>query len=103
MPVPDYPYSDNVEFWNIQKETLLRWHYQDPVDQAEYNRTCAIAPYQDDKRNPFVLDSTLARRIWFYDPNATVSNFVFINEVDYDQPGTDSLEFIELVGKQERI
>ena len=89
----------NEYFWDIQKETLLRWHYQDPVDQAEYNRTCAIAPYQDDKRNPFVLDSTLARRMWFYDPNATVSNFVFINEVDYDQPGTDSLEFIELVGK----
>ena len=59
----------NEYFWDIQKETLLRWHYQDPVDQAEYNRTCAIASYQDDKRNPFVLDSTLARRMWFYDQN----------------------------------
>ncbi|MDA3871389.1 MAG: endonuclease, partial [Candidatus Marinimicrobia bacterium] len=94
-------YNDAADehFWNIQKETLLRWHYQDPVDQAEYDRTDAIALYQDDKQNPFVLDSTLARRMWFYDPNATVSNFVFINEVDYDQPGTDNLEFIELVGK----
>jgi len=89
----------NEYFWNIQKETLYKWHYQDPVDQAEYNRTYAIASYQDNKLNPFVLDSTLARRMWFYDPNATVNNFVFINEVDYDQPGTDNLEFIELVGK----
>ena len=85
-------------FWQIQKETLLKWSYQDPVDQKEYDRTRAIAPYQDDKPNPFVLDSTLARRMWFYNPNSNISNFVYINEVDYDQPGIDSLEFVELVG-----
>ena len=38
----------------------------DTVDANEYARTWKIATYQDNKPNPFVLDSTLARRIWFY-------------------------------------
>ncbi len=53
-------------FWNGQKKTLLKWNYYDPVDSIEYQRTWSIAAYQDNKPNPFVLDSTLARRIWFY-------------------------------------
>jgi hypothetical protein len=55
----------NEDFWNLQKATLLAWHYLDPVDLTEYNRTWKIAGYQDNKPNPFVLDSTLARRSWF--------------------------------------
>lgn len=57
------PANDN--FFDIQKDVLLDWSYLDPVDQIEYDRTYAIADYQDNKPNPFVLDSTLARRIWF--------------------------------------
>lgn len=53
------------DFFDLQKEQMLQWHYQDPVDQKEFDRTQAIANYQDDKANPFVLDSTLARRIYF--------------------------------------
>lgn len=51
-------------FWIGQKDVLLQWHYIDPVDEWEYNRSLAIAGYQDGFPNPFVLDSTLARRIW---------------------------------------
>jgi len=53
-------------FWNVQKDVLLQWHYADPVDLWEYNRSNQIGTYQDGIPNPFVLDSTLARRIWFY-------------------------------------
>jgi len=58
----------DVDFWNIQKELLYQWHQYDRVDDWEYERTWAIAEYQEDMPNPFVIDSTLARRIWFYTP-----------------------------------
>jgi len=69
-----YLKNPDTSFWNFQKTTLLNWNYYDPVDLAEYNRTMKIATYQNDDPkkkngpNPFVLDSTLARRIWFYQP-----------------------------------
>ena len=63
-----YQDAVDVDFWNIQKEILYQWHQYDPVDDWEYERTWAIAEYQEDMPNPFVVDSTLARRIWFYTP-----------------------------------
>jgi len=64
-----YEDSADVDFWNIQKSVLLDWHYLDPVDDQEFIRTEHIANYQDNIKNPFVLDSTLARRIWYYHDN----------------------------------
>ena len=59
-----YQEAADEAFWTGQKDILLQWHYIDPVDEREYNRSLAIAGYQDGYPNPFVLDSTLARRIW---------------------------------------
>ena len=42
--------------------TLCAWHYQDVVDQKEWDRTWAIAEIQSNKPNPFVLDCTLMER-----------------------------------------
>ena len=63
-------YNDvaDTNFWNVQKDVLLQWHYADPVDLWEYDRSNQIATYQDDIPNPFVLDSTLAKRVWFTTP-----------------------------------
>lgn len=54
-------------FFEEQKETLYAWHYADPVDAFEYDRTLTIAGFQGgaDRENPFVLDSTLIRRAYF--------------------------------------
>ncbi len=60
-----YQSAANQGFWDAQKNTLLQWHYLDAVDNRERNRTWKIAEYQGNHPNPFVLDSTLARRIWF--------------------------------------
>ncbi|UCH63544.1 MAG: endonuclease [Fidelibacterota bacterium] len=60
-----YQSAANQGFWDAQKSTLLQWHYLDATDDWERSRTWKIAEYQNDKPNPFVLDSTLARRIWF--------------------------------------
>ncbi len=58
-------------FFHNMKSTLLDWHYLDPVDNLEYQRTYAIAAYQGNV-NPFVIDSTLARRAYFEaDQNGT--------------------------------
>ncbi|MEL7425185.1 MAG: endonuclease [Bacteroidota bacterium] len=51
-------------FFNQQRATLCQWHEQDPVDELEWQRTFAIAVHQDDKPNPFVLDCTLAARVY---------------------------------------
>ncbi len=51
-------------FFGIQKETLCKWHFDDLVDEREWNRTYQIAKYQDGKVNPFVLDCSLASRLY---------------------------------------
>ena len=53
-------------FFEEQKYFLNLWHKQDPVDEIELARTLSIASYQDDIVNPFVIDSTLVKRIWYF-------------------------------------
>ena len=50
-------------FWD-QLDELCTWHFEDPVDEDEWNRTFAIAKYQEDKPNPFVLDCSVAARLY---------------------------------------
>ena len=95
-----YEDSASFSFFTIQKHTLNQWHYLDPVDVNEFNRSFAIAQYQDNKPNPFVLDSTLARRIWLNEPIQPSDNLI-VNELHYNpsgpQQGSDNdYEFIEL-------
>jgi len=49
-------------FFGLQRATLCQWHEADPADSAELTRTLRIAPYQDGKANPFILDCTVAYR-----------------------------------------
>ena len=83
-------YNDvaDTNFWNQQKDVLLDWHYYDPVNESELNRTWAIASYQENQPNPFILDSSLARRIWYMDDGGTdtsttdtVGYYIVINEI----------------------
>ena len=62
-------------FFAIQRPTLCQWHDQDPADSAELVKTWRIAPYQENKPNPYILDCTLARRIFCPElpPNCTSS------------------------------
>ena len=57
--------ADNT-FFEDQKETLKEWHYLDLPDNDNLDRTWQIATYQNDIPNPFVVDSTLIRRCYFY-------------------------------------
>ena len=65
-----YTIYDNVandSFFNGQKEVLYQWHLDDPVINSEIDRTWAIASYQNDIPNPFILDNTLIYRAYFYE------------------------------------
>ena len=57
----------DADFFNIQKEILYQWHLDDPVVNAEITRTWAIASYQNNIPNPFILDDTLIYRAYFYE------------------------------------
>lgn len=52
-------------WWTGQRDNLYSWHVNDPADAREITRTKKIATYQQNKPNPFVLDSTLIRRAYF--------------------------------------
>lgn len=51
-------------YFGIMRLTLCQWNEKDPADSAELVKTWRIAPYQEGKPNPFVLDCTLAARSW---------------------------------------
>ncbi len=51
-------------YFESQRSTLCLWNMQDPADAAELTKTWRIAPYQEGKPNPFILDCTLANRTW---------------------------------------
>ena len=59
--------GNSPNFFEAQRQTLCEWHVQDPADQAEYDRTYLIGTYQEDLPNPFVLDCTLATRMFCQD------------------------------------
>ncbi|MBK8079258.1 MAG: endonuclease [Saprospiraceae bacterium] len=50
-------------YFSLQIEDLCTWHFNDPVDSTEWNRTLAIEKYQKNK-NPFVIDCSLASRLY---------------------------------------
>lgn len=47
-------------YFESQRETLCDWHFADPVDEIEWNRSKNIAAEQGNE-NPFVLDCSLVR------------------------------------------
>jgi hypothetical protein len=53
----------NDNFFDVMKTTLLQWHSGDPVDAIEMARNNAIKTHQGND-NPFVLDATLAGRLF---------------------------------------
>ncbi len=73
----------NPTFFEIQRQTLCEWHFLDPVDQAEWDRTWKIAEYQNGKPNPFVLDCTLPERSYCGDFGQNCTP-VATSEVDGD-------------------
>lgn len=60
--------SSGAGFFENQQSDLCQWNAEDPVDENEWNRTFLIANHQSNKPNPFIVDCTLADRM--YCPNS---------------------------------
>ena len=85
-----YPNEADASFFNTQKEDLKIWHELDPVDNEELIRTWAIAGFQQNKPNPFILDESLVIRSYFED------EIFFLGDLNGDG-GLNVLDVVTLV------
>ena len=92
----------NSSFFEQQKDMLYQWHLNDPPSANEINITWAIADYQDNIPNPFILDDSLIYRAFFYaslpgditfDNIVNVSDIVFMVSIILDDIETTSEQF----------
>lgn len=105
-----YPEQIEPSFFRTMQTALLAWNRADPPDERERQRSAWIASLQGTE-NPFVVDFTLADRIW----NGGVASDetpapaptpaetgatgpLWINEIHYDNEGDDTGEGVEIAG-----
>ena len=69
--VYDVQTNSSFPFDATDRRTLYDWHEDDVITAADQARSKRVAGFQSGRDNPFVLDSTLARRAYF--PNIVVS------------------------------
>ena len=74
---------------------LLQWHQEDPVDAKECARNEAVFAAQGN-RNPFIDHPEWVYRL--YAGNGTDQRTIWINELHYDNNGTDQNEMVEIAG-----
>ena len=91
---------NSQSFFDTQADDLIDWHYLDPVDLEEYARSAWIATRQG-THNPFILDSTLARRAYTLTGSGEeggATGPLWVNEIHYDNASTDADEGVEVAG-----
>lgn len=106
------------DYFEIQRQTLCDWHFQDPVDQLEWERSFQIGTIQGGTANPFVMDCSVASRMYcnvdencaLLDPVQNIPNIhlkVFPNpttshfNVDINLPKetTIQVQFVNVLGQ----
>ena len=55
---------EDGEFFDEMREDLCKWHNEDQIDEVEMDRNLMKAMVQDGKPNPFIMDCTLANRLY---------------------------------------
>lgn len=70
--------SDNLYGKIGDLNTLLKWHYEDPVDDFERNRNDIVYSYQGN-RNPFIDHEEFVSYLY----TSRVSSYVDITEIEY--------------------
>ena len=74
------------EFWEIQEEQLIDWHFYDLPDQSEIIRSNSIASYQGNN-NPYVIDPSLVGRIFLIEEGTILG----------DMNSDSSLDVLDLI------
>lgn len=64
--------KEDPDFFSKMREDLCTWHNTDGVDDLEMDRNLMKAMVQDGKTNPFIMDCSLANRMYCieYPPNS---------------------------------
>jgi len=60
----DEALREDSRYFDEMREDLCAWHNADPVDEVELKRNEMKALIQDGKHNPFILDCTVANRMY---------------------------------------
>lgn len=76
---------------------LLQWHAQDPVDNKEIARNNVVYSYQGN-RNPFIDHPEWVACLFSAQCGVKADHDLWINEIHYDNNGTDTNERIEIAG-----
>lgn len=89
---------DNEAFFSGMKDVLYQWHQQDPVNADEVARSLEVESVQGN-RNPFIHDTTLIRRAYFYvetdsETDSSSNSDIIISEVYEANGGT--VKYVEL-------
>lgn len=83
-------------------DVLLQWHAMDPVDAAEIARNNTIYSQIQGNRNPFVDNPAWVDALYGGGgpppPPPTGGGDVWINEIHYDNSGSDTQEGVEIAG-----
>ena len=97
-----YPLVADQNFFDIQKNILFQWHYYDPPNSDEFDRTWMISSYQEDIPNPFIIDPTLIWRIYFSEshPIADINSDQIVNVLDIVLVANNILNLNNLSGLQ---
>ncbi len=77
---------------------LLQWHYEDPVDVRERDRNDVVHTFQGN-RNPFVDHPEWVDVLWAPANGGTPPTTPWINEIHYDNNGSDTGELVEVAGR----
>lgn len=80
-----------------QLSTLLQWHADDPVDGKEMARNNVVFSFQGN-RNPFIDNPQWVACLYQNQCTRVRLPEVWINELHYDNVGTDVNEFVEVAG-----
>ena len=109
-PEPDLRLTDDLNLINASAtgsnlsvaymgklSVVLQWHAEDPPDAKEMAHTNAVFTYQGN-RNPFVDHPEWAECLFSGSCVRVREPEVWINELHYDNTGTDVGEFVEIAG-----
>ena len=107
-----YPDRADPAFFATMRAVLLDWNRRDPPDDAERVRNDWVADAQGND-NPFVLDPSLADRIWGGGAPAADAGqgdpappappdpaLLWLSEIHYDNAGEDVGEGVEVAGPE---
>lgn len=64
------------DYFDAMLGDLCEWHIQDPADSLEYSRNLMKASHQQGKSNPFILDCTIAQRLYCPDISAACNDLI---------------------------